>query len=170
MQVALTQLFSLLQKEHFEAEINTMRISGRFSKNSPLASLNPILDNNGLLRVGGRLLHSELPEIAKHPVLLKGNHHVITLLVRHTHAEVLRRRNTDDSSKTSRKRLVDSWSRCCSPCDQKLHNLLSLQQQSQLTFNGSAFSVQRNTFTPFHNNRLGFRRPFHHKNYNSEER
>ena len=89
MQVALTQLFSLLQKEHFEGEINTMRISGRFPKNCPLASLNPILDNNGLLRVGGRLLHTELPEIAKHPVLLKGNHHVITLLVRHTHAEVL---------------------------------------------------------------------------------
>ena len=89
IKVALTQFFSLLQKEQFEAEINTMRISRRFPKNNPLASLNPFLDNTGLLRVGGRLLHSELPETAKHPVLLKGNHHVITLLVRHTHAEVL---------------------------------------------------------------------------------
>ena len=86
MQVALTQLFPLLQKEQFEAKINTMRISGRFSKNNLMASLNLFLDNKGLLRVGGRLLHSELPVPAHHPVLLKGNHHVISLLVRHTHA------------------------------------------------------------------------------------
>ena len=89
IQIALTQLFSLLQREQFEAKINTMRISGRFPKNHPLAPLNPFLDNDGLLRVGGRLLHSELPETAKHPVLLKANHHVVTLLVTHTHAEFL---------------------------------------------------------------------------------
>ena len=38
-----------------------------------------------LRRVGGRLLHSELPKAAKHPVLLKGNHNGET----HTHAEFL---------------------------------------------------------------------------------
>ena len=66
-----------------------MRISGRFPKNHPLASLNPFLDKYRLLRVEGRPLHLELPQNSKHPVLLKGNHHVVTILVRHTHAEIL---------------------------------------------------------------------------------
>ena len=47
------------------------------------------LDNDWLLWVGGRLLHSELPDTSKHPSLSKGNHHVVILLERHTHAEVL---------------------------------------------------------------------------------
>ena len=84
MQVALTQFFLLLQKEQFEAEVNTMRISGHFSANHPLASLisrpisHPDLGNVGLLRVGDRFLNSELPKTVKLPELLKGNHHVVT--------------------------------------------------------------------------------------------
>ncbi|XP_038116813.1 uncharacterized protein LOC119769011 [Culex quinquefasciatus] len=55
---------------------------------SQLASLAPIVDEDGLLRVGGRLEHSSLPYEAKHPVILP-RHHVTTLLVRALHVENL---------------------------------------------------------------------------------
>ncbi|XP_039443988.1 uncharacterized protein LOC120424032 [Culex pipiens pallens] len=55
---------------------------------SQLASLAPIVDEDGLLRVGGRLEHSSLTYEAKHPVILP-RHHVTTLLVRALHVENL---------------------------------------------------------------------------------
>ncbi|XP_038119755.1 uncharacterized protein LOC119769945 [Culex quinquefasciatus] len=55
---------------------------------SQLASLAPIVDEDGLPRVGGRLEHSSLPYEAKHPVILS-RHHVTTLLVRALHVENL---------------------------------------------------------------------------------
>ena len=45
--------------------------------------LNPIVDSNGLLRVGGRIIHSGTKET--NPIILPGSHHTSTLLVRHHH-------------------------------------------------------------------------------------
>ena len=60
---------------------------GPVFKSSSIRRLCPILDNNGLLRVGGRLQRSALPFDARHPVLLPKGHHVTRLLVRHVHEQ-----------------------------------------------------------------------------------
>ncbi|XP_033250921.1 uncharacterized protein LOC117189948 [Drosophila miranda] len=52
---------------------------------SQLVKLSPIIDKDNLLRVGGRLHHSQLPEEAKHPVLLPKTHCITKLILEHEH-------------------------------------------------------------------------------------
>ena len=52
--------------------------------NGRLAHLKPFEDE-GILRVGGRLNHSDLPYDAKHPMILPAKHPVLGLIVRHYH-------------------------------------------------------------------------------------
>lgn len=56
-------------------------------KSSPLWSLDPFIDQNGLLKVGGRLAEADLGPDEKRPLILPGRSHVATLLVRHFHEQ-----------------------------------------------------------------------------------
>jgi len=56
------------------------------TKTSSLYHLDPFVDG-GLLRVGGRLNHTDIPEESKHPVILPQKSHVTTLIIRHTHEQ-----------------------------------------------------------------------------------
>ena len=57
-------------------------------KKSDLRSLDPFLDDQGILRVGGRLRRSSLNFPEKHPIILPKRHHLSHLLVRHQHEKV----------------------------------------------------------------------------------
>ncbi|XP_069103102.1 uncharacterized protein [Argopecten irradians] len=50
--------------------------------------LSPYLDENGMIRVGGRLQNSDLPRHKVNPILVPGRHHVAMLLTRHFHNAV----------------------------------------------------------------------------------
>ncbi|KAK0156616.1 hypothetical protein N1851_000047 [Merluccius polli] len=54
-------------------------------KESPLKALDPFIDADGLLRVGGRIREAELQPDEKFPLIIPGKHHIATLLVRHHH-------------------------------------------------------------------------------------
>lgn len=53
------------------------------NKNSKLVGLNPFLDDEGIIRVGGRLRNSSLEFSSKHQIVLHNNHNYTTLLIRH---------------------------------------------------------------------------------------
>jgi len=57
-------------------------------KGSQLYRLDPFLDSNGILRVGGRLRRAEMEYGEKHPIVLPKNHHVSQLVARHYHLQV----------------------------------------------------------------------------------
>ena len=57
------------------------------TKTSSLYRLDPFVDR-GLLRVGGRLNHADIPEESKHPVILLRKSHVTMLIIRHTHEQL----------------------------------------------------------------------------------
>lgn len=57
-------------------------------KNSPLYMLNPVQDDNGLIRIGSRLAHAQLNSEERNPVILPGRHHISTLVIRHYHNRV----------------------------------------------------------------------------------
>lgn len=54
-----------------------------------LAGLNPFLDSEGLLRVGGRLDNSDLPYSQKHPIILPRSCHLTKLIILDAHINLL---------------------------------------------------------------------------------
>ena len=57
-------------------------------RSSSLYKLDPFLDEDGLLRVGGRLRQSSAPYEVKHTVILPKKGHVMTLILCHYHKSV----------------------------------------------------------------------------------
>nr|XP_054587464.1 uncharacterized protein LOC129152993 [Nothobranchius furzeri] len=83
-------IIKLVQAEAFSEEINALRTKKTVpeSKDGRLCRLCPFLDEEGILRVGGRLTHASLHPHVKHPAILPKESHISTLLVRHFHAKV----------------------------------------------------------------------------------
>ena len=77
-----------VQQECFSAEIADLNAGIAVQKSSRLFNLNPILDDRGILRIGGRLRNSPEPYDVKFPIILPGDHHVSELLVREFHEQV----------------------------------------------------------------------------------
>ncbi|KAI5636445.1 pao retrotransposon peptidase domain-containing protein [Phthorimaea operculella] len=67
---ALCSLVRVVQAEHFEEEVRLLR-DGRGKLKGGIVRLNPFLDEQGMLRVGGRLRNASLPFSARHPLLLQ---------------------------------------------------------------------------------------------------
>ena len=55
---------------------------------NPISKLAPILDDDGIIRVGGRLKNAQISFDKRHPILLPKDHHVTTLIIRHCHERV----------------------------------------------------------------------------------
>lgn len=79
---SLKVLIIASQRHEFSTEF-------RWEENLPsskrLLILAAVLDDKGILRVGGRLQNSNLSEEAKSPILLPGKCHLVTLLIDHLH-------------------------------------------------------------------------------------
>ena len=78
-------IISLVQHDVYSDEIRCIRGYKPIPRGSPLQSLGPVMDMEGILRVGGRLNRLKLDDFQKNPVIIPGSHHIATLLVRHHH-------------------------------------------------------------------------------------
>ncbi|GFU91701.1 integrase catalytic domain-containing protein [Trichonephila clavipes] len=85
---AEAKLIRMVQKQVL-AEIKSLQSKGVVSPNSKLRNLNPFIDSDGLLRVGGRLSNSDLPYVNKHPAILPGNHNLTVQIIVHFHRKNL---------------------------------------------------------------------------------
>ena len=86
LQRAELSIIKSVQSSTFESEIASLSSGMPISRSSRLLKLHPSLDENGLLRVGGRLQNCEtLSFDVKHPIILPKNFHVTSLLVKHHH-------------------------------------------------------------------------------------
>ncbi|XP_018398110.1 PREDICTED: uncharacterized protein LOC108776097 [Cyphomyrmex costatus] len=85
---ALNALCRIVQGCVFCNEI-TLLIKGAPLGSSPLVSLSPFLDDQGLLRVGGRLKNSQLTYDACHQILLPKNHRLTQLIIQQEHVRGL---------------------------------------------------------------------------------
>lgn len=77
-----------MQLEMFPDELSKLQNQSPVPKSSSLASLNPYVDSQGLLRVGGRLRHSRLPDSTKNPIVIR-SHPLLSLLIMHHHLRTL---------------------------------------------------------------------------------
>lgn len=73
----------------FQHELKTLRRGEALDTRSKLLSLDPFVDSDGTLRVGGRLKQSNRPYHVKHPILLPKNHIFTRLIIRQEHVRNL---------------------------------------------------------------------------------
>ncbi|XP_043064098.1 uncharacterized protein LOC122320088 [Drosophila ficusphila] len=78
-----------IQRVSFAEDYKALRKNKQVASNSKLSSLHPILDDSGLIRVGGRLQNSLLDYDARHPILLPKDHPVTQAIVAHFHHKFL---------------------------------------------------------------------------------
>ncbi|XP_048479524.1 uncharacterized protein LOC125488579 isoform X1 [Plutella xylostella] len=84
---ALMLIIKYEQHKYFETEIDSL--CKNYNLKGNLSNLHPFIDNEGLLRVGGRLDHADITYNQKHPVILPRESHITTLLIRSEHERLL---------------------------------------------------------------------------------
>lgn len=72
------------QRSYFKELLSELS-HGRPVSSKKLAKLSPYLDSDGVIRVGGRLRNSQLPDRQKHPILLAKSSYLSKLIIRHWH-------------------------------------------------------------------------------------
>ncbi|XP_068213685.1 uncharacterized protein [Palaemon carinicauda] len=77
-----------VQLEIYPVEMVCFQQNEPVPKCSQIANLNPFLDEQGILRVGGRIVNSDLSLKVKKAISVPGRHHIAMLLVRHYHGKV----------------------------------------------------------------------------------
>ena len=80
-------LVKLSQQHDFASEIQHLQHGHCAPKSSTIHTLDPFLDSLGILRVGGRLRNSTLPDDEKHPVILHGRNALATLVIGWAHEQ-----------------------------------------------------------------------------------
>lgn len=154
-------LIKIIQKQAYGDEIASLSTKSPVSKASPLCRLSPVLDEKGILRVGGRLSQSSLPVEQRNPIILPGKSHLTVLLVRHIHELVHHqgRLITEGALRnhgywvTGSKRVVSSLLHKCIVC-RKLRGNFEYQKMADLPTDriepGPPFtSVGVDTFGPW---------------------
>ncbi|XP_033223472.1 uncharacterized protein LOC117177089 [Belonocnema kinseyi] len=67
--------------------MNDLKIRKRVHKKSKLTSLDPFIDRDGIIRVGGRLKNSSMPQSQQHPMFLPRSSHITGLIILNEHLE-----------------------------------------------------------------------------------
>ncbi|XP_066603269.1 uncharacterized protein [Prorops nasuta] len=87
---SIVAIVQVVQRTHFAAELSALNHGSRIPSRSKLLSLHPVIDSQGILRIGGRLRNAEISEQMKHPIILPDCHTTATL-IRQTHLDTLHR-------------------------------------------------------------------------------
>ena len=77
-------IIKLIQRQYFPEELRFLTQGKTDRVKGKLQRLNPFIDENGLLRVGGRLKHSIMPFSQKHPIILPKTR-VTSLIIENEH-------------------------------------------------------------------------------------
>ncbi|XP_067933081.1 uncharacterized protein [Watersipora subatra] len=78
-----------LQAETYSEEVKALECSEEVNKSSVIAKLNPYMDKDGLLRVGGRIRRaSELSQDEKFPIIIAKRTHIARLIIRNLHDKI----------------------------------------------------------------------------------
>ncbi|PIK33032.1 hypothetical protein BSL78_30154 [Apostichopus japonicus] len=109
-----TEIFilKLLQKYHFQNEIHLLETKKPKVKGQ-LWKLDPYLDEEGVLRVGGRLRRTTMSHNSKHQILVPKKTHITDLLIKHS----MRRWHTREEASLPMpygQMVLDHWFKFCS--------------------------------------------------------
>ncbi|XP_033254138.1 uncharacterized protein LOC117193495 [Drosophila miranda] len=89
LQYARSRVIKHVQMEFFQVEYRQLSTGQALSQKSKLIHYTPFVDDQGILRVGGRIGNSMTTYDAKHPILLPKESPVAVLIARHQHVTSL---------------------------------------------------------------------------------
>ncbi|XP_065356328.1 uncharacterized protein LOC135950722 [Calliphora vicina] len=78
-----------MAQDYFSPERIKLQRGLNLDKSSQLTRLSAYIDELGLLRVGGRIRHSELADAVQHPIILPGKHRISKLVLEEQHVRHL---------------------------------------------------------------------------------
>ncbi|XP_011859594.1 PREDICTED: uncharacterized protein LOC105557062 [Vollenhovia emeryi] len=81
-------ILRLVQEEQFADKLKDLQRKQAVDSKSSLKQLNLFIDNRGIIIVGGRLRHSDIPESQRHPIVLPSRHHITTIILREQHTKL----------------------------------------------------------------------------------
>ncbi|XP_048489043.1 uncharacterized protein LOC125491356 isoform X1 [Plutella xylostella] len=84
---SLKMIIKYDQQQHFKEEIAGLSLGKEIA--SHLKALNPFVDGMGLMRVGGRLQHADLPYYQKHPIILAKKSNITHLIIENEHKTLM---------------------------------------------------------------------------------
>ncbi|XP_055046840.2 uncharacterized protein [Misgurnus anguillicaudatus] len=87
-QKAELHIIKCLQGCVYRDELKRLKKSLSVLSHSELYPLDSFIDENGVLKVGGRLRHSDYPDSLKHPAIIPRNHFVTKMIIAHCHEKV----------------------------------------------------------------------------------
>lgn len=91
-EAAYAEEIKVLQSLHLYGDVTDRTLARTrntsMKKTSSLYRLDPFLDENGVLRVGGRIKRAMMSFDVKHPIILPNKNHVTKLIVRHHHERI----------------------------------------------------------------------------------
>ncbi|XP_063911207.1 uncharacterized protein LOC135128239 [Zophobas morio] len=150
LDLALTIILRHIQSTEFDEEIRTLSNNLPLKPSSKLLCLNPFLDKDGILRVGGRLnLATTISDYKKHPYLLPRNHHVTMLIISHIHLShlhagpqatlaILREKFWVLTGRNVVRKIIQKCMRCYrlkpQPCSERMGNLPSYRIEPSRPF------------------------------------
>ncbi|XP_035207286.1 uncharacterized protein LOC118182107 [Stegodyphus dumicola] len=97
LRLATKTVIKNVQESYFPQELSYLKTSRELKGvSSRVIQLTPFLDEEGVIRVGGRLKNANIPENSKHPILLPKEGHVTNLIVTHYHVNYLHAKIEED--------------------------------------------------------------------------
>ncbi len=82
-------IIKCLQESSYKEELKEIKGGKNVSSRSALYPLDPFLDEDGVIRVGGRLGRSRYPDSVKHPIIVPKNHQITQMIVAYFHDKVM---------------------------------------------------------------------------------
>ncbi|XP_052741090.1 uncharacterized protein LOC112045429 [Bicyclus anynana] len=89
MKETLQICITIAQRKEFMEEIKDLKEKGSVKKRSKLLTLSPYLDEQHILRVGGRLQGAKISTEVRHPIILPKGSHLTMLIIRDAHIKLL---------------------------------------------------------------------------------
>lgn len=89
LRLAKLAMMKHCQRTSYQEEFHQLQAKKTLASGHSLASLSPFIDEEGLLRVGGRLQHADLSSAITHPIILDSRSHIVQLMVEQTHRTLL---------------------------------------------------------------------------------
>lgn len=157
---SLFLIIKLTQTECFPSDYNNLLNNKPIDTKSNILSLNPFMDENQLIRVGGRIKNANLNYDKKHPLLLPQKHNVTKLIFKHFHekmlhcgAQALLYAVREKYWVISGRNLAKNTIRCCLTC-------FKVKPQSSGYIMGNLPAYRINQCFPFENVGVDYGGPF----------